>query len=149
MLNQDLLLKDTRLTGTTKAKILELANSYDRGEKHRTDHNLYKEGIQIINGLEAASVGGMFSINTSDAERNEKINFIYRKTFEHIIDDKKVAIGNSGQRINPVDVADTINQLNNDGKIIASKQEYASHNAGKDQSTGDSNYNQYLSLIHI
>lgn len=149
MLNQDHLLKDTRLTGTTKAKILELANSYDRGEKHWTDHNLYKEGIQIINGLEAASVGGMFSINTSDAERNEKINFIYRKTFEHIIDDKKVAIGNSGQRINPVDVADTINQLNNDGKIIASKQEYASHNAGKDQSTGDSNYNQYKTLITL
>ena len=45
MLNQDHLLKDTRLTGTTKAKILELANSYDRGEKHWTDHNLYKEGI--------------------------------------------------------------------------------------------------------
>ena len=149
MLNQDHLLKDTRLTGTTKAKILELANSYDRGEKHWTDHNLYKEGIQIINGLEAASVGGMFSINTSDGERNEKINFIYRKTFEHIIDDKKVAIGNSGQRINPVDVADTINQLNNDGKIIASKQEYASFNAGKDQSTGNSNYDQYKNLITL
>ena len=48
MLNQDDLKKDTRLTGTTKAKDIELANSYNIGDKHWTDHNLYKEGLAII-----------------------------------------------------------------------------------------------------
>ena len=146
MLNMDDLKKDTRLTGTTKAKVIEMANSYNIGDKHWTDHNLYKEGLAIVNKMEAQSVGGLFQISNSDAERQEKINLIYRKTFEHLIDMRGIPIGNSGKRINPIHIADTLNKLNADGKIIATKQEFKKHEGGKDQSTGDPNISKYNNL---
>ena len=146
MLNMDDLKKDTRLTGTTKAKVIEMANSYNIGDKHWTDHNLYKEGLAIINKMEAQSVAGLYSISNSDAERQEKINLTYRKTFEHLIDMRGIPIGNSGNRINPIHIADTLNKLNADGKIVATKMEFKKFEGGKDQSTGDPNISKYNNL---
>ena len=57
-----------------------------------------------------------------------------------------IPIGNSGNRINPIHIADTLNKLNADGKIVATKQEFKKFEGGKDQSTGDPNISKYNNL---
>ena len=149
MLDTNDLLKDNRLTGKTKAKILNSANSYDIGDKHWTDHNLYKEGLNIVNGLEATSGTGsalFFSGDNKNQEKQDKLTFLYRKTFEDIIDTKGIGIGRTGNRVNPIDVADTIKRLDQEGKLIINQTDYTKATSGTDQATGNPKILQYNNI---
>lgn len=145
MLNTSELLKDRRLTGKTKTEILNMNASYEVGDKHWTDHNLYKKGQNIINGLEATStVGAMFSMGSNkNQEKQDKLTLVYRKTFEDLIDLKGVGLGRSGERINPLDVASVIQRLDQSGKIIINETDYKKAISGKDQATGNPKLEQY------
>jgi len=149
MLDNNQLLKDNRLTGKTKAKILNSANSYDIGEKHWTDHNLYKDGLNIINGLESTSASGsalFFSGDNKNKEKSDKLTFLYRKTFEDIIDTKGIGIGRTGNRVNPLDVADTIKRLDQEGKLVITEADYKRATSGKDQATGNPKLTQFNNI---
>ena len=149
MLDTNDLLKDNRLTGKTKAKIINSANSYDIGDKHWTDHNLYKEGLNIVNGLEATSGTGsalFFSGDNKNQEKQDKLTFLYRKTFEDIIDTKGIGIGRTGNRVNPMDVADTIKRLDQEGKLIINQTDYTKATSGTDQATGNAKITQYNNI---
>lgn len=149
MLDNNQLLKDNRLTGKTKAKILNSANAYDIGDKHWTDHNLYKEGLNILNGLEATSGGGsalFFSGDNKNQEKQDKLTYLYRKTFEDIIDTKGIGIGRTGNRVSPIDVADTIKRLDQEGKLVITEADYKKATSGKDQATGNPKIQQYNNI---
>jgi len=145
MLNKNELLKDNRLTGKTKTEILNMNASYDVGDKHWTDHNLYKKGQNIINGLEATSTAGaLFSMGSNqNQEKQDKLTLVYRKTFEDLIDLKGVGLGRSGDRVNPLDVAGVIQRLDQQGKIIITESDYKKAISGKDQATGNPKLEQY------
>ena len=149
MLDNNQLLKDNRLTGKTKAKILNSANSYDIGDKHWTDHNLYKDGLNIINGLESTSASGsalFFSGDNKNKEKSDKLTFLYRKTFEDIIDTKGIGMGRTGNRVNPLDVADTIKRLDQEGKLVITEADYKRATSGKDQATGNPKLTQFNNI---
>ena len=144
MLNTSELLKDNRLTGKTKTEILNMNNSYELGDKHWTDHNLYKKGQTIVVGLESTStVGALFGMGSNNTEKQDKLTLVYRKTFEDLIDTKGVGIGRSGERINPLDVAAVIQRLDQTGKIIINESDYKKAISGKDQATGNPKLEQY------
>lgn len=148
MLNKNELLKDNRLTGKTKTEIMNMNASYDLGDKHWTDHNLYKKGQNIVNGLEATSTAGaLFSLGSNkNQEKQDKLTLVYRKTFEDLIDLKGVGLGRSGDRVNPLDVAGVIQKLDQEGKIIITENDYKKAISGKDQATGNPKLQQYNTL---
>jgi len=148
MLNKNELLKDNRLTGKSKTEILNMNNSYEIGDKHWTDHNLYKKGQNIINGLEATSTAGaLFNMGSNNnQEKQDKLTSIYRKTFEDLIDTKGIGLGRSGDRINPLDVASVIQRLDQEGKIIITETDFKKAVSGQDQATGNPKLQQYNTL---
>lgn len=145
MLNTNELLKDNRLSGKTKTELMNMNASYEVGDKHWTDHNLYKKGQNIINGLEATSTAGaLFSMGSNqNQEKQDKLTIVYRKTFEDLIDTKGVGLGRSGDRVNPLDVASVIQRLDQTGKIIITETDYKKAISGKDQATGNPKLEQY------
>lgn len=145
MLNTNELLKDNRLSGKTKTELMNMNASYEVGDKHWTDHNLYKKGQNIINGLEATSTAGaLFSMGSNqNQEKQDKLTIVYRKTFEDLIDTKGVGLGRSGDRVNPLDVASVIQRLDQTGKIVITETDYKKAISGKDQATGNPKLEQY------
>ena len=142
------LIKDRRLTKETKAKIMQAQMEIDLGEKGWRGNAAYKSGLAIINDMQVAALGGgaFYNLSGQNVKKSKKVNTLYENTNQYLIEDRNFAIGNTGDRFMPTDIANVIKKLDAQGKLIATKPEFDKAMKGKDKATGEIISDKYTNL---